>query len=184
MKDGIRKRPDRPKPWCVGWRDPDTKKLCWKSFKTEGEAKAFLDAVRTEIRQGTYIDRKPIPFKTFAEDWLARRKPTVRANTVAIYAWALTKYLVPAFGLTPIQGLTSERIERWQADLLSKGEPGPRSVEICRTVLGTILKDARKKGRLFVNPMENVRGFAVPKREMRYLTMEQVKALCEHVGRV
>jgi hypothetical protein len=45
-------------------------------------------------------------------------------------------------------------------------------------------KDARKKGRLFVIPMENVRRFTVPKREMRHLTMEQVKALCEHVGRV
>jgi hypothetical protein len=27
---------------------------------------------------------EPIPFKTFAEDWHARRKPTLRANTVAI----------------------------------------------------------------------------------------------------
>jgi hypothetical protein len=32
--------------------------------------------------------------------------------------------------------------------------------------------------------MENVRRFTVPKREMRSLTMEKVKALCEHMGRV
>ncbi len=41
MKDGIRKRPDRPRPFSVGWRDPETKKLRWKSFKTEDEAKTF-----------------------------------------------------------------------------------------------------------------------------------------------
>ncbi len=184
MNDGIRKCPDRPSPFCVGWRDPETKKLRWKSFKTEKEAKAFRDSVRVDIRQGTYVDPKPIPFQTFADDWLARRRPTVSPNTAAIYEWTITKYLVPAFGVLPIQHLTAERIERWQADLLTKAKPGPRSVEICRTVLGTMLKDARKKGRLFVNPMEMVSRFAVPKRELRYLTLEQVHALCQHVGRV
>ncbi len=194
-----------------------------------------------EIRQGTYVDRKPIPFKTFAEDWLERRRPTVSPNTVAIYDWTLHKYLIPAFGQTPLQSLTAERIERWQAELLrqagdvevrlrairekyeaelaritadrgrgilsadeaekhletlaqqeqaekkeacEKGKPHARSVEICRTVLGTMLKDARRKGRLFVNPMEAVSRFPVPKRELRFLTAEQVKALCEQVGRV
>lgn len=182
---GISKRPDRPLlPWLVSWREPETKQQRWKSFATKREAEAFRDTVSTEIRHGTYTDRKPIPFQAYAEDWKARRGPTVSPNTAALYGWALTKYLIPAFGPTPIQNLTAERIERWQADLLSKGAPGPRSVEICRTVLGTILKDARKKGRLFVNPMENVRRFAVPKRELRFLAIEQVKALCEHVGRV
>jgi len=47
-----------------------------------------------------------------------------------------------------------------------------------------MLKDARKKGRLYVNPMENVRRFDVPKQELHYLSAEQVKALCERVGRV
>ena len=86
--------------------------------------------------------------------------------------------------MTPIQNLTAECIERWHADLLVKGKPGPRSVEICKTALGTMLKDARMKGRLYVNPMEAVRRFDVPKRELHYLTAEQVKGLCERVGRV
>ena len=47
-----------------------------------------------------------------------------------------------------------------------------------------MLKDARKKGRLFVNPMEAVRRFDVPKRELHYLGAVQVKDLCERLGRV
>ncbi|HEV8661543.1 MAG TPA: tyrosine-type recombinase/integrase [Candidatus Methylomirabilis sp.] len=184
MKDGIRKRPDRPSPFSVGWRDPESKRLRWRSFKTEEEAKAFRDTVRVDIRQGTYVDPRPIPFRDFALDWLARRRPTVSPNTAALHEWAVQKYLIPAFGPIPLQRLGAERIERWQADLLSRGEPGPRSVEICRTVLGTLLKDARQKGRIYVNPMEAVRRFPVPKRELRYLTAEQVRLLCEHVGRV
>ena len=58
----------------------------------------------------------------------------------------------------------------------------PRSVEICRTVLNTILEDARAKGYLFVNPMEKVRKFEVPERELSFLKPLQVKALCELVG--
>jgi integrase len=135
-------------------------------------------------RHGTYTDPRRIAFRVFAEDWLLRTKPAVGANTGALYEWAVNLYLVPAFGLTPIQNLTAEHIERWQAELLGKRKPGPRSVEICRTVLGTMLKDARKKGRLYVNPMENVRRFDVPKRELHYLSAAQVKALCERVGRI
>lgn len=180
----IIKRPDRPLPYFVYWREPVTKAQRSKAFKRMKDAEDFRDTVSTELRQGTYTDRRPVPFSTFAADWLTRTRPAVSPNTAALYEWATTKYLVPGFGLTPIQSLTAECIERWQAELLAAGKPGPRSVEICRTVLGTMLKDARRKGRLFVNPMEAVRRFDVPKRELHYLTAAQVKELCEKVGRV
>jgi integrase len=180
----IIKRPDRPLPYFVYWREPVTKAQRSKAFATKRAAEDFRDTVSTEIRHGTYTDRRPVPFQTFAEDWLTRTKPAVSPNTGALYEWAVRKYLIPGFGLTPIQNLTAECIERWQADLLAKGTPGPRSVEICRTALGTMLKDARMKGRLYVNPMEAVRRFDVPKRELHYLTVAQVKDLCERVGRV
>ncbi len=178
----VRKRPDRPLPWLVGWREPDTKIQRWKSFATKRAAEDFRDTVSTEIRHGAYVDPKPVPFKTFAEDWLARTKPAIAPTTNALYEWAVHKYLIPAFGWTAIQSLSAERIERWQADLLSRGKPGPRSLGVCKTILGIILKDARRKGRLYLDPMENVRRFDVPKRELHYLTADQVKALCERVG--
>ena len=136
----------------------------------------------TEIRHGTYVDRRPIPFKTFAEDWLTRSRPTVSANTDVLHQWAVAKYLVPAFGLMAVQSFTPDRIERWQAEVLSKGKPGPRSVQIIRGVLNTILEDARAKGFIFVNPMERVRRFDVPVRELHYLDVPQLKQLCESVG--
>jgi integrase len=180
----ILKRPDRPLPYFVTWREPVTKAQRSKAFKRLKDAEAFRDTVSTEIRNGAYTDRRPVPFSTFAADWLTRTRPAVSPNTGALYEWAIQKYLVPGFGLTAIQNLTAEAIERWQAELLTAGKPGPRSVEICRTVLGTMLKDARRKGRLYVNPMEAVRRFDVPKRELHYLTAAQVKALCEQVGRM
>ncbi len=183
----IRKR-NRPLPWYVSWREPDTKQQRHKSFATKREAEAFRDTVSTELRQGTYVDRRPVPFKTFATDWLKRTQPTVSPNTHALHEWAVNGYLIPAFNLMPIQNFRAERIEGWQAALLrppvqGKKKVGPRSVEICRTVLNAILEDARAKGYLFVNPMEKVRRFDVPERELSFLTPLQVKALCELVGR-
>ncbi len=134
------------------------------------------------MRQGTYVDRRPIPFKTFATDWLARTQPTVSPNTHALHEWAVNGYLIPAFNLMAIQSFKPDRIERWQAELLSKGKPGPRSVQIIRGVLHTILEDARGKGFIFVNPMERVRRFEVPERELHYINAPQLKQFCESVG--
>ena len=115
----IRKRTDRPgRPWVVDYRDPETKAQRHKAFRTKRDAEAFRDTVSTEIRHGTYVDRRPMPFKTFAADWLARTQPTVSPNTHALHEWAVNGYLIPAFNLLPIQSLTAERIERWQAEML------------------------------------------------------------------
>jgi hypothetical protein len=117
--------------------------------------------VSTELRQGTYVDRRPIPSKHYFLDWLGRTKPTVSANTHALHEWAV-KYLIAAFNLIAIQALNADQIERWQAELLSNGKPGPRSVAIIRGVLRMILEDAKAKGIIFLNPMDRVRRFAAP----------------------
>ncbi len=109
-------------------------------------------------------------------------RDTVSPSTHALHEWAVNGYLVPAFNLMAIQSFKPDRIERWQADLLGKGKPGPRSVQIIRGLLPTILEDARAKGYIFVNPMAMVRRFDVPERELHYLDVPQVKQLCESVG--
>jgi integrase len=180
----IKKRGDHPaRPWEVTWREPETKRLRRKSFRTRRDSETFRDTVSTEIRQGTYIDRRPVPFKIFAADWLARTAPTVTPSTHGLHEWAVNGYLIPAFNVTPIQAFKPDRIERWQADHLRQGTPGPRSVQIILGILNTILEDARAKGYIFLNPMEKVRRFNAPERELRYPKPPEVKALCELVGR-
>jgi len=179
----IQKRADRTLPWSVIWRDPATKKQKERAFATKKAADAFKDTVSTEIRQGTYVDPSPVPFETFAKGWLGRTQPTVSPNTHGVHEWAVYGYLIPAFRLVAIQAITAERIETWQAALLSKKKPGPRSVEMAKGVLRTILEDARSKRYLFKNPMEDVRDFEVPERELTFLKPEQVKRLCEIAGR-
>ena len=179
----VEKREGRKLPFLVGWRDPATKKMRWKSFKLRRDAEEYCDTVSTELRQGTYVDRRPLPVKTYATDWLTRTQPTVTDATHALHEWAVNNYIIPAFNLMAIQALLPDRLERWQADLLRVPTLGPRSVQIIRTTLTTILEDARDKGYLFRNPMEKVKKFDVPERPLSFLLPAQVKALCETVGR-
>ena len=115
-------------------------------------------------------------------DWLARTQPTVSPNTHALHEWAVNGFLIPAFNVMAVQALRPEQIERWQAALLTRGKPGPRSVQIARGVLHSILEDAIAKGVIFVNPLARVRRFDVPERELKYLDVPQLKLLCEKVG--
>jgi len=90
----IEKRDGRKKPFLVGWRDPATKKMRWKSFTHKGKADAYKDEVSTEFRKGTYVDRRPIAVKAYALNWLVRTQPTVSDAAQAYHKRAITKYIV------------------------------------------------------------------------------------------
>jgi integrase len=154
----------------VTWRDPETRKQHWKSFAKKRDAEDFREKVSQEIRGGTYVRPQSIPFQKYAEDWLARKQPTVTPNAHQVHRWATVGYLIPEFGLMSLQGIRPDRIERFQAKLLNRGNLSPRSVQIVRQTLASILKDARKKRYLQANPMDGVDSISVPKRELRCMT--------------
>lgn len=85
----IVKRAGRPKAWLVRWREPDTKKQKYLAFRTRREAEDFRDTVSTDLRRGTYQSLKPVPFITWAQSWLDRRRPAVSPNTAVQYEWAV-----------------------------------------------------------------------------------------------
>ncbi len=178
----IVKRPDRRLAWSVAWREPETKKQRWKSFATKREAEDFGLNLRQAIRGGSYVSPRPKAFKEYATDWLERKRPTVSPNAHGVHRWAVEGHLIPAFGVMPIQNLTADRIERFQAALLTGSKLSPRSVQIVRQVLANILRDARRKGYLHANPMEAVDPVKVPRRELRFLTLEQIAELCRLAG--
>lgn len=189
----IQHRPGRPLPWLVQWTEPETKKQCWRSFarkKGEGGAEEFRDRLNEAIRGGTYVSPRPRPFDEYARDWLARKKPTVSPNAHGVHRWAVDGYLIPAFGALPLQNLRPDRIERFQADLLTQVDPetkkplAPRSVQIIQQKLASILKDARRKGYLSANPMEAVDPVNVPKRELSFLSIEQLGEFCRVAGQL
>ncbi len=89
----IRKRPDRPLPFEVQWREPDTKKQRWKAVPTRREAEDFKEKVSQALRGGLYVSPRPVPFMTYARDWLERKAPTLSPNAHGVHRWAVETHL-------------------------------------------------------------------------------------------
>lgn len=69
-----------------------------------------------------------------------------KASTVEDYRGQSRRYLFDLLGGdTPLDEITTERIEEWQQELLEAGQISRRTVQKAQVVLHAILKRAKKK---------------------------------------
>jgi integrase len=104
----------------IKYRDPTGKQKMEGSspghgFRTHDEAQARLHEVLDEVNKGTYVEKKPIKFAAFAEQWIGDRI-SIRGSTASAYGSLIRKHLTPNLGhmrvheiqLATIQGLVSK----------------------------------------------------------------------------
>jgi len=61
------------KKWRADWTDNEGTRHRQR-FKTKGEADEYLDAIRSQLKEGTYVAPKNIPsFSALADSWIAGR---------------------------------------------------------------------------------------------------------------
>jgi integrase len=126
-------------------------------------------------------------FNTFAERWLASKKPRVEPSTWSDYSTHIEKRLVPAFGKRKLRQITRSAIEAYLAELDAlvfpdhkrKGERKLRRKTINGSLIPPrgVLDRAVQDG---VIPANAARGrgieLADETPEMRYLTRDDVLA--------
>ncbi len=93
------------------------------TFQTKGDAERWLGGEQAAMAAGTWVSpstrtsaaHRAMTFGQYAERWLARRelKPRTRDH----YASLLERQILPAFGETPLKGITSEAVRDWHDDL-------------------------------------------------------------------
>jgi integrase len=125
--------------------------------------------------------REAITFEQACEDWLRyvehERKRT--PSTIADYRSAVRVHLLPAFGSeTPLAQIDTEAIESWRSSLLAEGRLSPRSIQKLLTLLHGVLRRAKRRGWISVNPADDAERVSV-KRSGRFkvLTPVQVAAV-------
>lgn len=98
-------------------------------------------------------------FATYATDWLARKKPTMKASTFRSTTAVVTATLVPTFGTRPLKQLTTAVLEDGFTTLRRKdGRPfTPKSLRNIAQVLREVLGDAVRRDALAAVPV-----FALP----------------------
>ena len=83
------------------------------TFTTKGDAQRWLSAVETDMSRGDWHDPRlgDVPFREWAERWLATKAPTLQPSTVDLYRYLLRRHVLPRFGLTAVGRITAVEVQ-------------------------------------------------------------------------
>jgi integrase len=130
-----------------------------RSFSLKRDADAFEAKVKLSRRQGELaaLDSGKQLFSSFVEDWrLLYGDVQLAPKTRTVYDDLLARFLIPRIGVLPLRELTTDRLQRLSAELLSDGTPEP-TLRKTLVLLQGVLERAVEWGRIGSNPARYVR---------------------------
>lgn len=122
-----------------------------------------------------------MPQQTVAQylgEWLKVHKQVIRPRTYERYEAIIRLHLVPTLGKLSLQKLTAQHLQRLYAQKLESGLSST-TVSAIHNMLHTALDNAIKVGVLTRNVCEMVSPPRKVHKEMRPLTLEQVRKLLD-----
>ena len=132
--------------------------------------------------QGTYID--PGGGKTTLADYVTewwKVKTGLKPKTVASYKAVLKLEILPTFGATPLNRITSIDVEQWLVDMKTAGKSASR-IRQSKNLLHQILAHATRWRRIGYNPTEGIRApVTTTKKLPRYITATEVDQIADAV---
>lgn len=140
----------------------------------------------TDARRGTLADSGVRSGRTFYDactEWLRyveydrQRAP----STLREYRHVVNGVLLPEFGkTTPLELITTERIDEWRERLLDEGELARRTIQKNLVLLYGILKRAKRRKWIGTNPAEDVeRVIGTRSGDFNVLSPVEVEALAQ-----
>ncbi|MFD3641021.1 tyrosine-type recombinase/integrase [Streptomyces griseus] len=154
-----KRRRDCAGSWQARYRDPAGKQKA-RNFAKKGDADAFLDKVRTDVRERRYRDpargqiRLGAWWTTFWE--IEAKKGRITTNNRKLGIWR--KYIQPKWSGYRLIDLEYMELQKW----LSSEVPGFDSQKKAKELLIALLEEAVKDGeRISVNPAAKLAVTAV-----------------------
>ena len=167
----------------VGY-DPKTGNPKRRTFyaKTRREVVEKMDEVREELKAGTYVEPTKITLGDWLDRWLETyMKPTLRTTTYESYLTQIEKHIKPTLGAYPLKKLLPSNLQNLYKDKLTggradgkKGGLSTRTVRYIAFILQAALKQAVKEGLLTRNVAEATNLPKHEKKEIAYLTTEEI----------
>jgi integrase len=158
----------------------------WKTapttFRTKGDADAFLAATRADVGRGTWIDPTAgkVGLAAYSGRWLSDR-PNLRPRTRDLYEGLLRLHILPDLGATPIGELTTGQVRTWRAAMIKAGRPGPSTIAKCYRLLHAICATAVEDSLIIRNPCV-IKGASVERpAERPVATIQQVFELADAI---
>lgn len=164
---------ERGAQWYVRYRLPDGRKVqrrlgpAWtergrppRGHYTRKTAEAELRRILTDAERGTLAGmvRTGATFADAAAEWLRyiEHDRKRRASTVVGYRSGLKRHLLPEFGGTPLEEVTTEAIDAYRRRLVEDDRLSARSINKLLVELHSILKRAQRTYGLTTNPAAGV----------------------------
>lgn len=139
----------KPRRDCIGvwqarYRGPDGRQKA-RSFEKKREAEAFLDEVRTTVRQGTYLDPKrgEITVTAWHELWWktqeTKGRPTTRRRKEGL--WSL--HIQPKWGDWKLNGIGFLDLDAWLQNEVRGYHTRKKILEFMRKMMQAAILDKR-----------------------------------------
>ncbi len=144
---------------------------------TKGAARSALASALVERTAPAGDDIAPdARLSAVAVVWLAEVEASARAiNTIRRYREVLEDHVLPGVGGLMVREATVPRLDRFLKTITER--VGAPTAKLCRTVLSGMLGLAVRHGAAPTNPLRDVAGITVVKRDPRALTLDEVRAL-------
>ncbi|MEH7884756.1 phage integrase SAM-like domain-containing protein [Bacillus sp. JJ1609] len=111
-----------------------------------------LNKVLAEIDEGTYVEPNKETFSTYIESWFNMSyKPSVEETTAETWWRYIEKHIMPFFGLTPLNLITTKKLDNFYYVKLKDGL-SPKTVREFHNLLRSAFTQAVKWSLLKINP--------------------------------
>jgi integrase len=147
-------RKDCTGTWQARYRDPSGKQRS-RNFPTKTKAEAFLDAARSRVRDGSYIDqdRSALPVAQWYDQW----RPAQRAGetTTERNDGVWKNHVEPQFGSWPLKLVGHLDVDSWIAGL-TKVTGTPTIIKAFQ-LLDRLMAAAVRDRRILHNPCDGIK---------------------------
>ncbi len=153
--------------------------------KKRGEVKDKLNDALNQVKNGNYKDPVKVLFAEWLNTWLNDyMKPSLRSTTWESYQVQVEKHIKPNLGHIRLNLLQTEHLQKLYNEKLkggrADGKPGglsPRSVRYIHIVIHGALEQAKKEGKIIINPADAVKLPKQDKKEIKHLDATGVSIL-------
>ena len=168
--------------WRARYRGPDGRERS-KTFDRRTDADRWLASIEVSKARGEWVDPSlgKRTFASWTEEW-SGAIVDLRPSTLQRDLGIVRVHLLPRFGSVPLSRITNPMVRTFVADMLGTGHHSPATVRKMGQVLTKVMRGAVEAGLIARSPCEGMRLPAEARREMRFLTAEQVSFLAEAAG--
>ncbi len=147
--------------------------------KTKAEVREKLRVAVNEQKQGKLALSSNQTVKQFLEDWLENfHKSGIGYNSYDIYQSIIKNHVIPAFGYTKLEKLTSRQIDMFYSEKLRNGYAA-ETVRAMHRMLHKAFGDAVRWKVVSHNVFDDVKAPKAEESEKQILTEQQAKKLLE-----